>query len=88
MKLNGDFVVRQVADEVIVLPVGETALKLNGMIMLNGVSLIIWRCLEQETDVPTIVTAVTEQFDVSAKQAEADVLEFLEQLRGAKLLSE
>jgi len=42
MKLNGEFVVRQVADEVLALPVGETAHRLNGMIMLNAVSLVIW----------------------------------------------
>lgn len=88
MKLNGEFIVRQVADDVLVLPVGDTALKLNGMIMLNPVSLVIWRCLEHDTDLAAIVSAVTEQFDVSASEAEADILTFIEQLRAAGLLTE
>ena len=38
MKLSGEFVVRQVADTIVAVPVGQTALRLNGMIMLNEVS--------------------------------------------------
>lgn len=88
MRLHGEFVVRQVVDSIVAVPVGQTALRFNGMVMLNAVSRIIWTCLEQETTVDAIVTAVTDTFEVDQAQAEADVLEFLEQLRGAQLLEE
>ena len=88
MRLNGEFIVRQVADEVLALPTGDTAFKLNGMIMLNEVSLVIWKCLEHDTDMASIVQAVTEQFDVSATQAQADIEAFVDQLRKANLLIE
>ena len=45
MKIKGEFVVRQVLDNTVALPVGETALKINGMILLNEVSLVIWNAL-------------------------------------------
>ena len=88
MKLQGEFVVRQVMDHVVAIPVGSTALQLNGMIMLNDVSNIIWDCLTAETSVETITQAVTQHFEVSEEEAKADVVEFLDKLRQLKLLDE
>ena len=59
MKLRGEFVTRRVLDDVVVIPVGETALRVGGMIMLNEVSLVIWQCLEQDTSEEEILQAVT-----------------------------
>jgi hypothetical protein len=88
MRYKGQFVVRQVVDEIVAVPVGETAVKLNGMLLLNKVSLVIWNCLEQDTTVDGIVKALTDAFEVSPEEAKADTLEFLEGLRAAGLLEE
>ena len=88
MKIHGEFVLRDIVDEIVAVPVGETALQFHGMIMLNQVSRIIWQCLQTETDLSAIVKAVTDAFDVSAQEAETDILEFLGQLRAAQLLEE
>lgn len=88
MKLRGEFVIRQVMDSIVAIPVGSTALQLNGMILLNDVSNVIWQCLEKQTDVAAIVAAVTGEFNVTAAVAEADILEFLDSLRNAQLLEE
>ena len=88
MKLCGEFVVRQVLDNTVAVPIGDTALRFNGMVMLNEVSRVIWTCLGQETTPDAIVAAVTGAFDVDADQAKADVMEFLDQLREIQLLEE
>ena len=88
MKLCGEFVVRQVLDNIVAIPVGQTALQLNGMILLNDVSKIIWQCLEQGTDLKSMVKAVTDAFDVSEHKAQADISEFCEKLRNLQLLEE
>lgn len=88
MKLRGQFVVRQVLDTVVAVPVEQTALEFNGMVMLNEVSRVIWTCLQQDTTVDAIVTAVTDTFEVDEAQAQADVVEFLDQLRDVQLLEE
>lgn len=88
MHLQGEFVVRQVMDEIVAVPVGQTALRLNGMILLNDVSKVIWDCLEQETELAAIVTAVTDAFEVSEEEARTDILEFLDKLRALQLLDE
>ena len=86
MKLRGEFIIRQIMDDIVAIPVGQTARDMNGMILLNDVSKVIWECLEQETNLEDIVTAVTDAFEVSNEEAQADVLEFLEKLRGLSLL--
>lgn len=88
MKVNGEFVVRQVMENIVAIPVGQTALRFNGMLFLNEVSKVIWDCLQQDTDLSAIVTAVTEVYEVSAQEAEMDILEFLDQLRKVQLLEE
>ena len=88
MKLRGEFVVRQVMDNIVAIPVGQTALRLNGMILLNDVSKIIWDCLEQGTNLESAVKAVTDAFDVSADEARTDILEFCGKLSKLQLLEE
>ena len=88
MKLRGEFVVRQVMDNIVVIPVGQTALRLNGMILLNDVSKVIWDCLENGTTLEAIVAAVTDTFDVSDHEAQADISEFCDKLRKLQLLEE
>ena len=88
MKLRGEFVVRQVMDNIVAIPVGQTALRLNGMIMLNDVSKLIWDRLEQGTNLESMVKAVTDAFNVSTDEAQTDILEFCAKLRKLQLLDE
>ena len=88
MKLNGTFTLREVAGEILVIPVGKTALTLNGMIILNPVSKVIWECLEKGAEREQMLAAVTDAFEVSDEDAAADLDEFLNELRKQELLSE
>lgn len=88
MKLSGTFVVRQVVDEILAIPIGETALRVSGMLLLNEVSRVIWSCLEQGAQLQDIVTAVTGTFDVSPEEAAQNIETFLAKLRELNLLEE
>ena len=88
MKLRGEFVIRQVVDEVLAIPVGNTALEFNGMIMLNAVSRIIWESLSMGATNDEIVTAVTDKFEVSAEEARADITEFIDKLREINIIED
>lgn len=88
MKLNGTFTIREVAGEILAIPVGKTALELNGMIILNPVSRLIWECLEKGAVREEILNAVTEAFEVDPREAERDIGEFLNELKKQDLLAE
>lgn len=88
MKLRGQFTLREVAGEVLVVPMGETALSLNGMIILNGVSKVIWEALETGATQEELLQRILDEFDVPQKTAEEDLVSFLEDLRKQNLLEE
>ena len=84
MKLNGTFTLREIAGEILVIPVGNTALELNGMIVLNPVSRVIWECLEKGTDREQLLKAILDRFDVDESVAKEDMESFLSELSAQK----
>lgn len=86
MKLKKDFVLRQVADTWIVLPVGSATADFNGMITLNVSGVLIWKALEQGTDRNGLAEILTSEYSVSLEQAQRDVDEFLQKLQTAGCL--
>ncbi|MDY4968903.1 MAG: PqqD family protein [Lachnospiraceae bacterium] len=86
MKIKGEFILREVAGETLLVPVGETALKFNGMITLNRVSAVIWKALSEQASYDEILGKILDRFDVESDAARRDLDEFLEQMKAADLL--
>lgn len=80
MKIKQGYVLRQVADLWVVLPLAEETVNFNGMIKLNDCGALLWKALERGCDVKGLVDAVLAEYRVSREQAQADVMEFLENL--------
>lgn len=81
MKLNENFVMRQVADTWVVIPLGETSVDFNGMLSLNETGALLWQALEKGGDREALADALTAEYAVERQQALADVDEFLTKLR-------
>ena len=47
MKIKREFVLREIAGDILLVPTGKTALDLNGMLTLNGVGADIWKMLPE-----------------------------------------
>lgn len=80
MKISEDFVLRQVADTWVVLPLKTDTVDFNGMIRLNGSGAVLWKCLEQGATREELVQALTSQYEVSREEAARDVDKFIETL--------
>ena len=77
MKLKKDYVLRNAAGAWVVLPLGEEAVNLSGMLKLNESGVLLWRALEQNGDKAALVDALMKEYDVQKDQAEADVCDFI-----------
>ena len=88
MKLNGRFVVRQIAGDTVIVPVGETALRYNGMITTNKTGAALWQALENEVSEEALVRLLTDRFEVDPETAAADVKAFLAQMQSQGFLTE
>lgn len=80
MKLNENFVLRQVADNWVVLPVGQASVDFNGMLTLNDSGALLWRALEQGGGREALADALLAEYEVERSVALADVDEFLASL--------
>lgn len=83
MKIKQNFVLRQVADTWVVLPLAEATLDFNGMLTLNETGVMLWRMLEQGTTREEMADAITAEYDVKYAQALGDIDEYLEKLNRA-----
>lgn len=86
--MKGEFILREVAGETLLIPVGETALKMNGMITLDPVAAEIWKLLQQNADRAAILGNILSRFDVDEATAGKDLDEFLTQMRENGLLED
>lgn len=86
MKIKGEFVLREIAGETILVPVGQTALHLNGMISLDPVGATIWKGIDKGLDKEAILSEILDTYEVEATKAKTDMEEFLDQMSKANLL--
>lgn len=88
MKINGKFVKREVLGDIILVPVGQTALEFSGMITVNEVGLFIWNLLEQGKTEDEIISALTQEYEVEPETAREDYRTFLQTLILNRFVSE
>ena len=88
MRIKKDYVLRQVVDTWVVLPLGAETVNFAGMLTLNESGAMLWRVLEQGGDRDALVAALTAEYEVSEAEAGADVDAFLNKLLQAGCVEE
>ena len=86
MKLNENFVLRQIVGSWVVVAVGKASVDFNGMHRLNETGVLLWNRLKDGASAQELTDALTAEYDVSPEQAAADVDAFLQQLQKAGCL--
>lgn len=88
MKACGEVLLREVVGEYILVPFGETALRIHGMICLSESGACLWRALQEEQTEDSLVECLLKEYDTDRETARRDVAEFLDQLSQLQLLTE
>ena len=88
MKTNENVIYRCVADEHILIPVGESAQSNNGLFVLNEVSAEVWKLLVEGKSEAEIVAHIAENYDAELAVIEADVKAVIEKFAEAGLVTE
>ena len=89
MKITEGFLLRKVANQSIVMPMGKKAFDFNRAITLNETAAFLWAILEKE-DVTKeqLKQKLRAEYDVDETTAENDIDKFLNKLRENGLLNE
>ena len=80
MRINPLFVLRDISDEYIVVPLGEEADRVEGILYLNHVGAFLWKMLEKDESEDSLVAAMVTKYDVEENVARRDVMTFLNEL--------
>ncbi|MBC5624047.1 PqqD family protein [Clostridium sp. NSJ-49] len=86
MKLNKDFILREIAGEYILVPIGDTPLSFNGLITVNDVGAFIWNNIEKTSSEEELLKLILDEYDVDKDSAKEDLAEFLGKLREAEII--
>ena len=88
MKLDKEFVLREIAGDYVIIPVGKTVIEFNGLITVNEVGVSIWNMLQNEVTFDQIVQGILNEYEVEESVAREDIREFLDQLIDGGILTE
>ena len=81
MKIKETFVMQELADDYIVVPVGEAADRLHGVIRLNKSGAYIWKLLsERQLTEAELTEEICAAFSVEKTMAANDISVFLNQI--------
>ena len=77
MKAKSGFVLRNIAGEYMLMPVGDNISNYKGAVLLNKVSAFIWEKLQDPVSRDDLLTAVLDEFDVDESTAANDLDDIL-----------
>ena len=88
MKIKNELMLREIAGNYIIVPVGGELVDLNAMININDTGAFIFKALETEKTPEEIAKLMTKEYDIDLETAKNDVNEFIEVLRKNSMLQE
>lgn len=81
MKAIKDMMLREIAGEAILIPVGEASLSLHGMISLTESGVVLWKRLQNECSQEDLVNSILEEYDIDETTAKEDVKLFVDKMK-------
>lgn len=80
LKLDKEYVLRQIGDDYVIVPVGKAALGFNGMLTVNETGAFLWEELVKGTNKGELLRTLMDNYEVTQEEAEKDIDEFLDVL--------
>lgn len=81
MEIKKQVVLRSVAGEYMLIPVGETVFEYNGIFMLTESGKFLWENIEKGAEADQLKELLMAEYEIDSDTASADVDEFLEMLK-------
>lgn len=88
MKVDRDFVLREIGGEYVIILTGKTAFEFNGLITVNEVGVKLLHMLQKDVTFDDLVRGILDEYDVEEEVAREDIQEFLDKLIKGGILKE
>ncbi|WP_426350911.1 PqqD family protein [Alloiococcus sp. CFN-8] len=93
-KAKDGFVAREIAGEMLLIPIGTRTQEFNGIVRLNETGVVLWKSISEPRLMEDLVTVIADNFECSTLDIEDDVESFIktgvhngliEELKGEKI---
>ena len=88
LKVSDQFILRTIADENLLIPVGEAAIHVKGLISLSESGSLLYDKLKDGCSREDLIAVLTAEYEVSEDEAARDTDAFLNQMRQLNMLVE
>jgi methyltransferase-like protein len=77
---SASIVTRKTGNEYVLVPITNHIADMNSVYTLNETGAFIWEQIDGKRSIGDIITAVTAEYDIDFRNAEADVFSFVENM--------
>ena len=81
MKIKNEYIMRNIAGDDVLVPIGKTVNDFNGLIILNEMAKFIWEKMIEVDNEEELLNCILDEYEVEKDVAKADLDEFLNILR-------
>lgn len=81
MKIKNGFMLRAIAGQWVVVPIGERTIEFNAIITLSDTGAFLWKQMENDVTTDELINRIVNEYDIDYKSANLDTIEFLDQLK-------
>ena len=86
MRVQKEFVLREIAGDYVIIPTVKTVLAFNGLITVHEVGADLWTMLQSDVTFEELLRGILEEYEVDEETAREDIREFLEKLQQGGIL--
>jgi hypothetical protein len=73
MKIKEGFMLREIAGQWVVVPLGERVVEFNAIMTLNETGVVIWKGMEEDSSEDDLVQAILTEYTIDEDTARADI---------------
>lgn len=86
LKIKDGFVMRNICDEWIIVPVEHREEEHTFIMTVNETGHFLWEMLEKGTTEQELLLRIREEYEVDEQTAQKDIVEFVQQLRNKAII--
>lgn len=86
MKVKEGFILKEIAGQAVVVPVGSASKIFNGMVKLNETGELMWKKLVDGASKEELVEAILEEYEAEEEKVSGDVDRFIETLKKSGII--
>lgn len=80
MQIKKEFILREIAGDYVLVPIGKTASEFKGLFPLSETGALIWEMLSSAENEEEIINRILGEYEADRETVTADVKEFLKKL--------